>query len=188
VNKIVVVSGTSEFDTMLVTAARQQFRAFESRVSFTYLSGLPLESLLERVSKLTPDNAVLYTTLFRDGAGNPFIPHEVVEQVSARASVPVYGFLDQYLGRGIVGGSLYSFAAHGIDAAKMVLSLLSGSSAPALVEPPANKAMFDWRQMQRWHINEQLLPVGAEINFREPSAWQSYRWQILFVSAIMLAQ
>jgi len=27
--------------------------------------------------------------------------------------------------------------------------------------------MFDWRQMLRWGISEQLLPSGAEIHFRE---------------------
>ena len=102
--------------------------------------------------------------MFRDGIGQPFVPHEVVERVSSAASVPVYGFLDQYLGRGIVGGSLYSFSAVGAETAKMVLRLLTGAMPPQkFVEVVSNKVAFDWRQMQRWGISENSLPPGSEI-------------------------
>lgn len=120
--EVVVVSGTSEFDDIILAQARNEFWAYESqsRVAFTYLSDLPFQSLLPILSQLPSDNIVLFTTLFRDGAGKSFVPHEAIERISAAASVPVYGFLDQYLGRGIVGGSLYSFVAHGADTAKLV--------------------------------------------------------------------
>jgi hypothetical protein len=65
------------------------------------------------VSHLPPHTLVLYTTMFRDAAGNTFIPHEVAERISAAANAPVYGFLDQFVGRGIVGGRVYSTETHG---------------------------------------------------------------------------
>ena len=82
------------------------------------------------------------------------MPHEVVPLVSARSRAPLYGFIDQYLGRGLVGGSLYSFSAQGTEAARLVLQLLSNDapSGPRLVEPSTNKLVFDWRQMQRWGV------------------------------------
>ena len=109
--RFVVVGGTSEFDKGLLAQAQDQFRSYENRVSFSYLSELPLEQLLARVSQLPPEDIVLFLTLFQDGAGQSFVPHEAVERVSSAASVPVYGALDQYLGRGITGGSLYSLTA-----------------------------------------------------------------------------
>ena len=88
----------------------------------------------------------------------------MIERISAAASVPVYGFTDQYLGRGIVGGSLYSFTAHGADTAMLVLRVLSGGApSEAISEVSSNKVMFDWRQMQRWSISEHNLPPDAEI-------------------------
>ena len=109
-----------------------------------------------------PGTSFFFTTLFQDGAGKSFVPHEAVERVSAAASVPVYGFLDQYLGRGIVGGSLYSVGAHGAEAANLVLRILAGTSPPeATLEISSNKVMFDWRRMQRWGISEHLLPAGG---------------------------
>ena len=158
-------------------------------MSFTYLSELPLKRVLERVSQLPARSIVLYITMLRDGVGQPFVPHDVVERVSRVASVPVYGFLDQYLGRGIVGGSLYSSSTVGVETAKMALLLLNGAPPPQkFVEAASNKIAFDWRQMERWGIRENSLPPDSEIDFREIAVWRRYSWQIAFVVAIMLVQ
>jgi signal transduction histidine kinase len=152
------------------------------------LTTLPLQKLLTELAGLPPQTFVLFTTLFRDGAGEPYVPHDVVPLVSAAASAPVYGFLDQYLGRGIVGGSLYSSATQGIEAAKLVLQVLDGSerSRLPLLEVSSNKVMFDWRQMERWGISENKLPPGSEILFRNPTAWEQYRSYVLaFIAAIL---
>ncbi len=185
----VLVKREFAFDTRLLLQAQKEFRPYENRVSFTYLTELPLEQLLSTLSLLPSRDIVLYLTLFQDGIDQPFVPHEVAERVSSAASVPVYGFLDQYLGRGIVGGSLYSFTAHGAETAQIVLRLLTGAvPSQKLSEVFSNKVMFDWRQMLRWGISEQLLPSGAEIHFREPTVWETYRWHILVASAVLLIQ
>jgi signal transduction histidine kinase len=148
-----------------------------------------LDQLLARVSQLPTGDIVLFLTLFQDGTGQPFIPHEVVERVSSAASVPVYGFLDQYLGRGIMGGSLYSLAAHGSDTSTMVLRLLTGAAPSQHVsENFDNKIIFDWRQMVRWGIGESRLPPNSEVFYREKAVWEQYWWQFVFVSAIVLVQ
>ena len=185
-----VVAGTSEYDTRLLNWARQDFSAYESRLTFTYLTTLPLQRLLTELAGLPPHTIVLFMTFFRDGAGESFVPHNVVPLVSDAASAPVYGFNDQFLGRGIVGGSLYSSSTQGMEAAKLVLHVLDGSERLRLplVEVSSNKVMFDWRQMQRWGISESRLPPGSEILFRNPTAWEQYRGYILAVIAAILIQ
>src|SRR4051812_19841028 len=121
--QVVVVAGTSEFDTRLLAQAMAEFHTYEGRVAFTYLTALPMQDLLTDLSQLPPQTIVLFTTLFKDGADETFVTHDVAQRISEVSSVPVYGFLDQYLGRGIVGGSLYSFAAHGGEAGKLVLQV-----------------------------------------------------------------
>ena len=64
--QVVVVAGTSEFDTRLLDWARQQFKAYEARLPFTYLTTLPLQKLLTELAGLPPQTFVLFTTLFRD--------------------------------------------------------------------------------------------------------------------------
>jgi hypothetical protein len=93
--RVAVVTGSSDFDSLLLEQARQEFRAYEDRLAFTYLTNLPLEKLLAELRQLPPHTVVLFTTIFKDGAGASFIPHNVLPLVSAAANAPVYGFLDQ---------------------------------------------------------------------------------------------
>jgi signal transduction histidine kinase len=188
--RVVVAAGASDFDARLVDDARSEFRKYEGRVSFEYLTTLSLDELLAKVSRLPPDTIVLYTTLFRDGNGQPFVPHDVAERLSKAANVPVYGFIDQFLGRGIVGGSLYSLATHGKEAARLALRILGGEKPSDLpvAAAKANVVMFDWHQLRRWEIPESWLPSGAAVRFRPRTIWEQYRDYILGAGAVMLAQ
>jgi signal transduction histidine kinase len=188
--RAVIVAGTSDFDTRLLGQAKREFRFYEERLDIQYLTTLPLQKLLTELSHLPPRTLVFYTTVFQDGAGESFVPHEVVERVSAAANAPTYGFLDQYVGRGIVGGSVYSTSMHGVETAKLALQVLAGTEAsgPQVYEASINKLLFDWRQLQRWRISASKLPAGSEIRFLEPSEWEQYKAQILMVAAAVLTQ
>ena len=188
--RIVFVGGTSEFDSRLVEQARGEFRNYEDRLAFTYLTTLSLSKLLVELANLPPHTIVLLTTMFRDGAGEALIPHEAAERITAAANVPVYGFLDQFLGRGIVGGQLYSMDAHGRQAADLVRQILAGKqpSELPLREGTAGVALFDWRQLQRWGISESLLPAGSTILYRQPRGWELYRSYVLGAGVLTMLQ
>jgi signal transduction histidine kinase len=187
--RAVVVAGTSHFDTKLLEQAKIDFSFYENRLDFHYLTTLSLQDLLTELSHLPPRTLVFYTTVFRDGAGETLVPREVAQRVSAAANAPTYGFLDQYVGQGIVGGNVYSLSAHGVEMAKLALRVLAGTeTGPQVSEVATNKLLFDWRQLQRWGISESKLPTGSEIWFRESSAWEQYKPQILAIAAAILAQ
>ena len=187
---VVVVAGTSEFDVERLAQAREEFHEFDGRLTFTYLTSLSLPDILEKVSHLPPHTILVYTTMFRDGAGTNFTPPDVVERLSAAANVPLYGFVDQFVGRGIVGGRLYSTETHGQQAAALVREILKGRKPSELpiVAAANNALLFDWRQMQRWGIDEARLPVGAAVRFREASTWQRYRTLIIVAAVIFTLQ
>lgn len=186
----IVVAGTSGFDTRLLDQARKEFQPYTDRVTVTYVTSLPLPKLLTQLRQLPPNSIALFTSLFQDGAGEAFVPHEVVPLVSAAASVPLYGFLDQYLGRGIVGGKLYGSATQGSGAAELVLQSLYGAAPQDMQvrEPPAGRLQFDSYQLQRWGIAESDLPPGSEIYFGRATMWEQYHWQIIGIIAAVLAQ
>src|SRR5215469_5260394 len=186
---VVVVAGASGADTRLLDQAKNEFRTFEDRVTFTYATG-SLRKILSDISQLPPHTIVLFTTFFRDSAGETFVSHQVAQVVSEAANAPVYSFIDLNLGRGVVGGSMYSLSAHGAEAANLVLRILADPEhpGPTLLEPFSNKVLFDWRQLQRWGISEARLPAGSEIRFRELAPWQQYRGQIAAICAALLAQ
>ena len=178
--RVIFVSGTSDFNSRLVEQAKQEFRAVEDRVEIAYLTKLPLNKLLTELSQLPPHSIILYSTLFRDGSGQAFVTHDIAKRISAAANAPVYGFLDQYLGLGIVGGDLYSLERVGEETAKLALQILAGVQPSALppLEPRTGKMLFDARQLQRWGISESQLPPEAVVMFRPRSLstlWDDYR-------------
>jgi hypothetical protein len=127
--RAVVVAGTSDFDTRLLELAKIDFGFFQEWLDFQYLTTLPLQNLLTDLSHLPPQTLVFYTTVFRDGAGETLVPREVVKRVSAAANAPTYGFFEQYVGHGIIGGQVNSLSAHGVEAAKLALEVLAGTAA-----------------------------------------------------------
>src|SRR4029079_18320793 len=127
---------------------------------------------------LPAGSVVYYLTLFADGAGRTYSPHEALSRITAVANAPVYASLDQYIGLGAVGGHVYSVATHGRQAAEIGVRILRGepSSSIPIVAPDAYEDIFDWRQLQRWGLDERRLPPNSVLNFRTPTVWELYKW------------
>jgi C4-dicarboxylate-specific signal transduction histidine kinase len=59
------------------------------------------------------------------------------------------------------------------------------------MRPPAvgfGTPTFDSRELQRWGIAEATLPPGSIVQFRRPTLWEEYRWQLLLGIAVTLLQ
>src|SRR4051812_13561383 len=187
---VFVVGGTATFDRYLETFVRRDLQPFESRVAIKYLFGLSMDAWLQRLSALPPHSVILYTSVFTDGAGRSFVPHEAVAAIAAAANAPVYVFMDQYVGLGPVGGNVYSMDMHGAHVAALGLQILRGA-APATLPIRALGAqvnLFDARQLKRWHLDVARLPSGSIVRYQDSSAWALYRWYILGALAVLVTQ
>ena len=187
---VFVVGGAARFDRYLQTLVRRDLQPFERRIAIEYLFGLTMEDTLARVSRLPPHSVILYVTVFTDGAGRGFIPHEALSSIAAAANAPTYVFLDQFVGRGAVGGNVYSTETHAAHVAALGMQILAATSPATLPvrAPPAQVDMFDARQLKRWKLDDRPLPAGSDVRFEEPSAWQQYRWYIAGTIAILITQ
>jgi signal transduction histidine kinase len=108
----------------------------------------------------------------------------------AVANAPIFSYTDAFFGREIVGGPHVPVIAAGQKTAEVAIRILGGEKPTDIKVPPVGfgAPKFDWREMQRWGISENSLPPGSEIHFREPSAWERYRLQVLGISAALLLQ
>jgi PAS domain S-box-containing protein len=188
--RVVAITGAADTDTYWEAEARQAFRGYEGRLELVHLAGLPMDDLLKKVAALPDGSIVFYLHVMRDGAGDAFTPAEAAERVAAVANAPVYAHIDSYLGRGIVGGRLLSFEAEGKNAALLASRILAGERAESIPIPVAseNDYMFDWRQLRRWGINEEDLPPGSVVRFRQPTFWDDYTWHAIGVIALCLVE
>ncbi|HSF23196.1 MAG TPA: PAS domain S-box protein, partial [Blastocatellia bacterium] len=170
--------------------ARAELREFENRVPITYLPDLPMEDIRREVAQLPPHTVILYLHMFRDGAGNTFKPDQALSLIAETANAPTYVFLDQFVGKGAVGGHVWSIEAQGAKAAELGLRILQGES-PANIElhdEGTNVVMFDWRQLRRWQIDESSLPRGSIVRYRETSFLENYKWEIAGVVTLFIVE
>jgi hypothetical protein len=42
---------------------------------------------------------------------------------------------------------------------------------------------IDWRQAQRWGIDEKMIPAGTVIHYKQPTFWEMYRTGAVQTSA-----
>ncbi len=187
---VAVVAGNAPMDLRWEEEARRIFYPYRDRLDFTYLTGLTMEDLENKVAALPPKSMIYYLHVFQDGAGTILIPANVVERLSKHANAPIYSHVNTYVGRGIVGGRVFQFSTEGENAARLGLRILDGEKPEDLgiQKPSETAAMFDDRQLQRFEIDPALLPPGSIVQFQDLSFWERFRWRILGISMFMILQ
>lgn len=187
---VVVVAGTSGLDQRYLAAAQTAFAGARGRLEFTYLTDLPLEVVAAKLAAL-PDRAIVVMTAFSlDAAGRILTTGEALGRLVEMSRAPIYGISETLMGHGIVGGRLVDFEMQGARAGELALRLLRGEKlGPAdIVTQNTNIYAFDSRQLRRWGLKEDRLPPGSVIRFREPSAWEQYRWTIIGTLVLILLE
>ncbi len=190
VKNVFVVAGAAPADKAYESAIRTQMQSMESRLSVSYLSGLPTDELERRLASLPEYSVVYYLLVTEDGAGNKYHPLEYVERVAAAANAPTYCWVDSAMDHGIVGGNLYSQTEAIGRAGQLALRVLRGEKADSIDSSALalNSSQVDSRQLRRWGIDEARVPTGTVVRFREPSIWDRYKAYILAALALLMVQ
>jgi signal transduction histidine kinase len=162
---------------------------FSRHLQFIDLMGLSIDETRQRVSVLPEHTAILYIGLNFYGSA-AYVAAEVVPLIAERANRPIIVDAETFLGTGAVGGFILTPRQLGQDAGRLALRILQGADASAIpiTSGGPRKPIFDWRQLQRWHVDASRLPTDSEIRFREPSIWDQYWGYLLAVTAAILLQ
>ena len=187
--EILVISGASPADQWLQSIARRQLEELDTRVKFTYLTGLAVDDLVKTVTQAPDGTAILFLSMLQDSAGHQFLSHEVFARIAKVARVPVYSQSGLLVGAGSVGGVVFNPESLGRDTAQVTLRILRGERVQDLPvqESTSTVPMVDWRQLQRWGLDEKRLPAGTTVRFRGTSVWQTHRRYIVGgISLILL--
>lgn len=188
-HRLVLVTGTSEFDRMREAELRTLTPELEMDKEIEFLAGMPADEVLTRLAALGKNDVVYTPSFFRDGVGRDFVPRDMVALMAAKSAAPVYGPYDTFIGTGVVGGRMADFSDMGRKAAIAATALLQGV-APANLQRGAAVARVnvDWRQVRKWNIDPALIPADAVIHFRMPTFWEAHRNQAIAIAAIIALQ
>lgn len=86
--RIAVVAGTAAPDQRHLSHAKAWLARHAGELDVQYLVGLTLADTVAKVQVLPKDTVVLYLAMFRDGAGVPLVPRDVLEQLAAASPAP----------------------------------------------------------------------------------------------------
>src|SRR6185503_15724545 len=104
------------------------------------------------VRRLPRQSIVIFANFRQDGRGQVFEPLDVIGGVARAASAPMYTQLGNYVGQGVVGGSVTRFDDEGTRTGQLVARVLRRRPGERLppVEVIANTFVADWRELRRW--------------------------------------
>jgi signal transduction histidine kinase len=125
-----------------------------------------------------------------DAAGVVYDSDAAFKALHAAAKAPIFGYYEPNIGEGLVGGPYAGVLDTSRQTAAAAARILGGERPGDIRITPIEFATpkFDWREMQRWGISESRLPLGSIIEFRDPTAWEQYHWQITATAIALLLQ
>jgi len=187
--KVFVVIGTSEEERYLLPHISRVLEPHAGRAEFVYTNTMTHEQMWEAVRHAGQGAAVLFVLWMKDAEGRSYMPSQLMSSLCREAGAPVYAFVEHMLGKGVVGGFLYSFELLGRRIAEKTLAILAGNDTSGQVSRPLSSTYaFDWRELKRWNIDIGKLPPGSRVEFQKQTVWEQYHAFILAGCALVLLE
>jgi signal transduction histidine kinase len=188
---IAIVTGNSPNERFWVAEQRRVLGPLlENKVDLIIYGEQSFAKILKEVAGLPRHSAIFFQGIAVDGAGGVYGDKEPLKLIYKAANAPIFSYDETYFTGEIVGGPMYSPAEGAEPTAAVAIRMLGGERASDIKVPliGISAPKYDWRQLQRWHISENLLPLGSDILFRDSTVWQRYSWQIALIASIILIQ
>ncbi len=188
--EVLVLMGTAPLERFWEDELKREWPGMAPGITFHWLSDQSLEQMEQAVRRLPPHAVVFVGIVNRDAAGIPHVQESALSMVHRSSQAPIFGYAEQQLGLGILGGRLAPMRQIGVAGAEAAAKILAGASAASVgdqflsLSPPT----FDARELQRWGISESALPAGSTVLFRVPSLWETHRTAVLLVAAVTTVQ
>jgi len=167
----------------------QSLLTLEPRVSVTYLRDRSLAEIKATLAGAPPESIVVYVRQLIGTEGEPIDQVHGLREIRAASSLPVFGTAEALVGSGLLGGYVSSIQGNATRLASLAGRILGGTSAGALL--PATGVLvpvFDARELRRRAIDEEQLPPGSQVLFRQPTLWGSHRRSVVAAAAVVAAQ
>ena len=186
---IAVVNGDSPNERFWRGEIERELKPLEGRIKLRWYDKLSYNETLKQLARLPPHSAIFWYQMVVDAAGIAHDGDRALTKLYNIANAPIFSHDDAFFGE-IVGGPMHSPQGGSRTAVGVAIRILNGEKPGDIKIPPSEFAppKYDWRQLQRWDISERLLPPGSTVYFREPTAWERYRWLIAVVGAVVLLQ
>jgi signal transduction histidine kinase/ActR/RegA family two-component response regulator len=179
--------------TLTSTTHRRSVEAFardQRGMPIVYLDGrdLTFDQVLSKLRTDTTSRDLVMTTPFTlDYTGKSFPPRDSLAQIAAASAAPTYGSMATEVGQGLMASGVNSGYEHGLTTARLTMAVLRGRSpADVRIESFARIAyQFDYKQMERFGIDETRLPLAAIVVGR-PRSFYGENQALIWVGSLFI--
>ncbi|HEU4844445.1 MAG TPA: PAS domain-containing protein, partial [Burkholderiaceae bacterium] len=158
------------------------------RVEVEYTDTLSAEATVARAVKAPPHTIVLLGPVSRDALGKNVAAYDQGMRIAREANAPTFTMFSTGIGEGPLGGAVRDVEQTAGAGVAYLIGVLNGTRP---VRPGVTEVafpitpMYDWRQIQRWHADPDLLPPDTIFLHRPPSVWEEHRALVLGSAAVI---
>lgn len=181
--EIVVLIDDTESSNEVLAAIKQGI-AQHKQLQLRVLQSPEQLELISAVSVLKPGSVLLQGNFSRDRTGRTYEFEEVLATILPHCQVPIFSLWDFLSGKGIMGGSLLHGEQQGEHAARIALRLMAGEDVPVM-DKTTPLLMLDYRQLQRFRLDNRPIPAGVTVINRPESYFQRH-FKYIMAGAVML--
>ena len=134
-----------------------------------------LKTINNKLNKLPPHSAILFTSLYKDKFGK-YIPYNKLRILFKSSKFPVFALNNIHLGEGVLGGMMLDPYEQGSLAAQKTFEIINGKQALQIeISKPIAKYYFDHNVMKKFHIDRLRLPSSSILTNQPKSFFERNR-------------
>lgn len=184
--RIVVASDRTKVAQKSITEI--QAIAPEFPVKFEFVGAGTFEQTARALEALGPGDIVIRLRLYVDSEGKMMSAEQSLKFLREHTKVPMYGFSEGLINKGLIGGKLLSGVIHGRQAGHLMIGLIENPAdvQGRLVRAGTGRYIFNYEQLQRFGLDPARLPSDSTIVNRPVSFYQMYKRQVWALVGILL--
>lgn len=144
----------------------------DNNINLNFIQSRYENEILEELEKMDEDNqAVLVCGVYKDKNSNNYIkPEELITKIKDIKDQPIYTSIEDYIGKGTVGGYVDVGGEYGNALGKMVLKIYEDKSISQvpLINKLGGNYVVDYKQIYDYDINPVNLPKETVIINKKP--------------------
>ena len=186
---VAIITGVSAWDKYWLSVAHSELLRHQGKVREIDIIEPEGLGILDKVAQLPPHTVVLFQLRPADFVQPALGPIDVLAAVAQR--LPTYSaWQGLALTHGGVGGAYRNLPKEAVLNGEIVARVLSGERPENIpfVHDSDLQVHVDWQALQRWHIPETALPLGAVVDNRPTSFWQRNQKYIVIAIVLVVAQ
>jgi signal transduction histidine kinase/CheY-like chemotaxis protein len=165
VKKLYFISDSSTTSLVNIKNVRKLEFKYLNRIQFVYINNIAIDSLMHIVDQFEKGNAIALINYFQDEKGNPINFNSLVQEIAQKTPVPIFLDSETLLGHGIIGGIINNGFAHGKEVANLAMQFIDkkGYAPASRIAQPKDNYYFDYRILEKFNIQEKMLPDNSII-------------------------